>query len=133
MNTDTFYFNGQELLEFSVVNIPSNPNAVKKNFGEQRSFTDYPQQATNNARRALQIRDGDNPQIQECGTRVGWTRANQLADREPLSEETVARMATFAGISKTQMATQLRSAALLCGCAGVAKLALHGQNKKWMS
>lgn len=32
----TFYYEGQELLEFSVVNIPSNPNALKKNV---RGFT----------------------------------------------------------------------------------------------
>ena len=30
-----------------------------------------------------------------CGTPVGWTRARQLADREPLSRETIARMASF--------------------------------------
>lgn len=28
VDADTFYFNGQELLEFSIVNIPSNPEAV---------------------------------------------------------------------------------------------------------
>jgi len=95
-NTDTFYFYGQELLEFSIVNIPSNPNAVRNGLGEAtRSFTDYPRQAVDNAKKALQIKDGDNPEIQECGTRVGWTRANQLANQEPLSEETVGRMASF--------------------------------------
>jgi len=30
-NPDLFYFDGQSLLEWSVVNIPSNPNAVKRN------------------------------------------------------------------------------------------------------
>lgn len=32
---ETFYFNGQELLEFSIVNIPANPNALKKNLRGQ--------------------------------------------------------------------------------------------------
>ncbi len=31
----TFYYDGQELLEFSIVNIPSNPNALKKDLRNQ--------------------------------------------------------------------------------------------------
>lgn len=61
---------------------------------EFESYTDYPESATNAAKRALEWRDShpDN----DCGTRVGWTRANQLADRRPISEDTIARMASFA-------------------------------------
>ena len=61
---------------------------------EFESFTDYPESATNAARRALEWRDS-HPDT-DCGTRVGWARANQLANREPISEETIARMASFA-------------------------------------
>lgn len=57
------------------------------------SYTDYPESATNAARRALDYKEA-NPE-NSCGTRVGWTRANQLANREPISEETIARMASF--------------------------------------
>lgn len=32
---ETYYFDGQELLEVSVVNIPSNPDAVRKSLGDQ--------------------------------------------------------------------------------------------------
>jgi len=32
----TYYFSEVELLEFSIVNIPSNPNAVKRGFSENR-------------------------------------------------------------------------------------------------
>lgn len=32
MKNETYYFSGQELLEVSVVNIPSNPDALKKSF-----------------------------------------------------------------------------------------------------
>lgn len=32
---ETYYFNGQELVEFSIVNIPSNPNAVRRDVGTQ--------------------------------------------------------------------------------------------------
>ena len=58
------------------------------------SYTDYPESAVNAAKRALEYRD-NNPD-NDCGTPVGWARANQLAKREPISEETIARMASFA-------------------------------------
>jgi hypothetical protein len=61
---------------------------------ELESYTDYPQSATNAAKRALEWRDAHPDQ--DCGTRVGWARANQLADRRPISEDTIARMASFA-------------------------------------
>lgn len=57
-------------------------------------YTDYPESATNNAKRALAYRDeSGNPK--GCGTPVGWARANQLAKREAISEDTVKRMASF--------------------------------------
>lgn len=37
-NPDVYYFNGQELLEVSVVNIPSNPEAVKRSIAEEREL-----------------------------------------------------------------------------------------------
>jgi hypothetical protein len=59
------------------------------------SYTDYPVSASNNARKALEWRSKYPTEIQG-GTQIGWTRANQLADRRPISEETIARMASFA-------------------------------------
>ena len=61
---------------------------------EFESYTDYPESATNAAKRALKWKE-EHPD-NDCGTRVGWARANQLAKREPISEETIARMASFA-------------------------------------
>jgi len=57
------------------------------------SYTDYPESARNAARRALAWKEShpDN----DCGTRVGWARANQLANGRPISEDTIARMASF--------------------------------------
>jgi len=56
---------------------------------------DYPDAAQENARMALDAReDTDNPN--DCGTQVGWERANQLANGEDLSEDTIERMASFA-------------------------------------
>jgi len=57
------------------------------------SYTDYPEGATSNAKKALAWAEehgwGD------CGTGVGKARANQLAKREPISRDTIARMASF--------------------------------------
>jgi len=60
---------------------------------EFESYSDYPQSARNAARKALDWKDAhpDN----DCGTRVGWARANQLANGRPISEDTIARMASF--------------------------------------
>ena len=56
------------------------------------SFTDYPQAATNNAKRAIEYKEENGS---DCGTRIGWTRARQLADKKPISRDTIARMASF--------------------------------------
>jgi hypothetical protein len=59
------------------------------------SYTDYPVSASNNARKAIEWRSKYPNEIQG-GTQIGWTRANQLANRRPISEETIARMSSFA-------------------------------------
>lgn len=59
----------------------------------EESFNDYPTSVSANACRALKYKD-KNP-TNDCGTRVGWTRANQLCNRRPISVETIARMASF--------------------------------------
>ena len=56
------------------------------------SYTDYPQSASNNAKRAIEYKEENGS---DCGTRVGWTRARQLADKKPISRETISRMASF--------------------------------------
>ncbi len=60
---------------------------------EFESYTDYPEAARNNAKRAIEWKEENGS---DCGTQVGWTRARQLADGKPISEETIARMASFA-------------------------------------
>jgi len=56
------------------------------------SYTDYPQSASNNAKKAIEYKEENGS---SCGTQVGWTRARQLADRKPISRDTIARMASF--------------------------------------
>ena len=60
---------------------------------ELKSYSDYPQSATNNAKRALDWVEKNG--WGSCGTPVGKQRANQLANREPLTRDTISRMASF--------------------------------------
>lgn len=57
------------------------------------SYSDYPEQATENAKIALRYAEKNG--WGSCGTAVGKARANQLANKEPISEDTIARMAAF--------------------------------------
>jgi hypothetical protein len=57
------------------------------------SYTDYPKEASENAKIALRYAEENG--WGDCGTPVGKQRANQLANGEPISEETIARMAGF--------------------------------------
>jgi hypothetical protein len=58
------------------------------------SYTDYPESAKNSAKKALDWAEKNG--WGDCGTPVGKARANQLANGEPISEETISRMASFA-------------------------------------
>jgi ATP-dependent protease ClpP protease subunit len=62
---------------------------------EDRTFTDYPESASNNARKALDWIEEYGRDIVEAGTEVGLARARQLANKEPISDDTVKRMASF--------------------------------------
>ena len=62
---------------------------------KEETFKDYPQSATNNARRMLDWREKYGRDEVQGGTAVGWQRANQLANRETLSLSTVKRVNSF--------------------------------------
>ena len=64
-------------------------DAISRKF---ETYNDYPKAATNNAKRAIKWKEENGT---TCGTRVGWTRAGQLARRENISRDTIARMASF--------------------------------------
>lgn len=55
-------------------------------------FGDYPEAATEAARKALKHKADNDSQ---CGTRVGWFRAKQLASREALEADEVLRTYSF--------------------------------------
>ena len=82
----------EEDLALDVSGLPNFVDEISKKKFE--SYSDYPESAVNAAKRALEWKDS-HPE-NDCGTLVGWARANQLANRENISEETIARMASFA-------------------------------------
>lgn len=71
---------GEDEEEFSVID----------NFD---TYNDYPESAVNNAKRALKWVEENG--WGSCGTSVGKKRANQIAKKEKLSRDTIARMASF--------------------------------------
>ena len=76
--------------------LPSgHPMSSKKSISKAESYKDYPQGATNNAKRMLEWREKYGRDVVKGGTEVGWKRANQLANREPLSLDTVKRVHSF--------------------------------------
>lgn len=60
---------------------------------ELESYSDYPKQASENAKIALRWAEENG--WGDCGTPVGKQRANQLAKGEAISRETISRMAAF--------------------------------------
>jgi hypothetical protein len=64
-----------------------------KDMAFAESYTDYPEAASENAKIALRYAEENG--WGECGTPVGKARANQLANKEAISRDTIARMAGF--------------------------------------
>ena len=65
---------------------------AQENDEKAMTYNDYPESASNNAKRALKWKEENGS---DCGTPIGWAKANQLASREKLSRDTIARMASF--------------------------------------
>ena len=60
-------------------------------------WNNYPKAASENAARALKHREENGS---DCGTPVGWTRANQLANRETISDDVLVRTYSFLSRAK---------------------------------
>ena len=67
----------------------------KTNLEKAESYNNYPQSATNNAKRMIEWREKYGRDVVTAGTEVGWRRASQLANRENISLDVVKRMAQF--------------------------------------
>ncbi len=83
------------------------------------SYTDYPQSATNAAKRALAWAEKNG--WGSCLTATGKARCRQLAGKEPISRETISRMASFA------RHLQYKDVPYSKGCGGLAVVAWGGQ------
>lgn len=84
-------FSSEEL--DSIATLYDLEDAMLSSYGvELESYSDYPDAAVNNAKRALEWKKENGS---SCGTSVGWRRASQLASRQPISRSTIARMASF--------------------------------------
>lgn len=92
-----------KVTEIALVEMP----AIEQNlmyFGKQKfvdSITDYPQYITDNAKRAKNWVDENG--YGSCMTPVGKARLNQLANREPISLETLKRMKAYADRHKKDL------------------------------
>ena len=75
--------------------LPEGHPLSSKNQKKAEGYSDYPQSATNNAKRMIQWREKYGRDEVKGGTAVGWQRAASLAARESISAETVGRMAAF--------------------------------------
>lgn len=58
-------------------------------------YDDYPQTATNNAKRMIEWREKYGRDVVKGGTEIGWRRASMLAARNPISVDIISRMAQF--------------------------------------
>ncbi len=56
------------------------------------SYSDYPDSVSNNAKRGIELNEKVN---NKCATQVGKVRAQQLANKEPISEATIKRMFSY--------------------------------------
>ena len=61
-------------------------------------WSNYPEGAKNNAKKALKHREDNGT---DCGTPVGWQRANQLAGGEAISDDVLVRTFSFLSRAKT--------------------------------
>jgi hypothetical protein len=62
---------------------------VKENM---ESVSDYPESISNNAKRGIELNEKNN---NKCATQVGKVRAQQLANGEPISLQTIKRMYSY--------------------------------------
>ena len=56
------------------------------------SYSDYPDSVSNNAKRGIELNEKVN---NKCATQVGKVRAQQLANKEPISKATIKRMFSY--------------------------------------
>ena len=90
---------GYEMIGFKRKGGRRVPNCVPiKNSTELESYADYPDAVKNNAKRGIELNEKNN---NKCATQTGKVRAQQLANGEAISEETISRMYSYLSRAKT--------------------------------
>lgn len=75
------------------VDVVKNLDTIGIKFNEElESYSDYPEAAKENAKRAIRLNEEMN---NKCATQVGKVRAQQIANGEPLSKETITRTYSY--------------------------------------
>ena len=80
--------------------VPEWPSFSKQEMAED-SYSDYPESVKNNAKRVLKWVEENG--WGSCGTPVGKQRANQLANGEPISRDTIKRMYSYLSRHKADL------------------------------
>jgi len=98
LDIDAFLTGDTRIEEIGLVFSPAvEQDWVYFNSTEQQfeSYDDYPQAASDNACKVLRWIDEHGRDEVDGMTQTGLARANQLCNREPISEQTIARMSAF--------------------------------------
>lgn len=67
---------------------------IENKVNDEASYNDYPQAASTEAKKAIDWKEKYGDQV-KGGTRVGWTRARQIVNRENLTLTTLRRIYSF--------------------------------------
>lgn len=68
------------------------------NYVNAESYNDYPESVSNNAKRGIELNEKVN---NRCATQVGKVRAQQLANKEKLTVDTIQRMYSYLSRAET--------------------------------
>lgn len=91
------YDNNKNELEQIKKNLP-NVKTVQFSLDQFKSHSDYPSSVKNNAKRGIELNEKNG---NKCATQTGKVRAQQLANGEPISEETIKRMYSYLSRAET--------------------------------
>ena len=88
---------GEHLLSLYLLGITKGVITNDKRFKNGKkldleSYKDYPDSASNNAKKGIELNENQN---NKCATQVGKIRAQQLADKKPVSLATIKRMHSY--------------------------------------
>ena len=88
---------GEHLLSLYLLGITKGVITKDKRFKNGKkldleSYKDYPDSASNNAKKGIELNENQN---NKCATQVGKIRAQQLADKKPVSLATIKRMHSY--------------------------------------